>query len=91
MSEARESSLSASRMATKAIWISIISFVCSIVFSIYQSVNPIKLPEKYWLNQNKIIEIISSVNSKKEKMLVVSDKKFNKPMQLTKLSFAVAV
>lgn len=77
LSEARESSLSASKMATKAIWISIISFVCSIGFSIYQAVNPIKLPEKYWLNQNKIIKIISSVNSnkEKEKTLVVSDKK----------------
>ncbi|KGY06813.1 hypothetical protein [Vibrio sinaloensis] len=54
LTEARQSSLEANKMATKAIVISIVSFLCSIGFSLYQINNPISLPEKHYSNLSQI-------------------------------------
>lgn len=58
LKEARQSSLDANKMATRAIWISILSFLSAIMFSIYQITNPISLPEKHYTELSRIVEVV---------------------------------
>ena len=60
LSEARESSLSANRMATKAFIISILSFLSTIAFSWYQVSNPITLPEQHNKEMSNIVVLLES-------------------------------
>lgn len=60
LSEARESSLSANRMATKAFIISILSFLSTIAFSWYQVSNPITLPEQHYKEMSNIVVLLES-------------------------------
>ncbi len=61
LKEARESSIEANRMATRAIWLSILSFLCSIFFSLYQVITPISLPDKYYAEISNIGSLLKKV------------------------------
>ncbi|EGU30858.1 hypothetical protein VIBRN418_16266 [Vibrio sp. N418] len=47
LKEARESSIDANKTATRAIWLSIVTLLCSIFFSLYQVITPISLPIEF--------------------------------------------
>ena len=63
LSEARESSLDANKMATIAIGISIISFLFAAGIAIFQILNPISLPDKHYQNQRELLDAIVTIEN----------------------------
>ncbi|PJC87833.1 hypothetical protein CSW98_01530 [Vibrio sp. HA2012] len=78
LTEARESSLSANKMATKAIVISIISFLSGIAFSWYQVSNPITLPKQHYKEMSNIVELLSSKSRSDEAIVLEVNKETEK-------------